>query len=214
MSSSSSKTASTQQQTTETQNLNLQDTGGVTVANSTGTRISTTDLGTVKVAADISQSALNLGRSALDANVSVTNAGLDHALAAYQTGLSFAGDIGSMAIDSANLSGDRVSRFASDALDVNSNLAKTTIGAVQDTNANALDAVTGANQSVLNFASSLFDDALGAQHALTDQNLSAVSGLASQVSQSATQSTNDAVTKLATIVAIAVAAVFIFKGAH
>jgi hypothetical protein len=181
----------------------LQDTGGVTVANSTGTRITTTDQGTVKVAADISKAALNLGQSALDSNVSVVNAGLDHALAAYQSGLSFAGDTVGMAIDSANQSGDRVERFASDALDTNSDLAKTTIGAVTD-----------ANSNILNFASSLFDDALGAQHALTDQNLSAVSGLASQVSQSATQSTNDAVTKLATIVAIAVAAVFIFKGAH
>jgi hypothetical protein len=203
VSSSSAKTSSTQQQTTETQNLNLQDTGGVTVANSTGTHITTTDAGTVKVAADISQSALNLGRSALDSNVSVVNAGLDHALAAYQTGLSFAGDTVGQAIDSANLSGDRVERFASNALDVNSSLAKSTIGAVSDANANVLD-----------FATSLFDNAIGAQHALTDQNLAAVSGLASQVSQSATQSTNDAVTKLATIVAIAVAAVFIFKGAH
>ena len=150
---------------------------------------------------------------------------LDHALAAYQGGLSFAGDVAGLAVDSANQSADRVDRFASDALDVNSNLARTTIGAVQDSgynalnavtgaNANALSAVTGANANVLDFASSLFDNALNAQHALTDQNLGAVSGLASQVSQSATQSTNDAVTKLATIVAIAVAAVFIFKGAH
>jgi hypothetical protein len=210
VSSSSAKTSSSQQQTTETTNLNLQDTGGVTVANSTGTRIVQTDLGTVKAAADISQAALNLGASAIDANTAVNTAGLDNALATYQSGLSFAGDVVAGGYDAANQSADRVSRFASDALDQNSALARTTIGAIGDASSNAIDA----NSNVLNFASSLFDNALGAQHALTDQNIGAVSALASQVSQSATQSTNDAVTKLATIVAIAVAAVFIFKGGH
>ena len=169
MSSSSSKTQSTQQQTTQTTNLNLQDTGGVTVANSTGTRITTTDQGTVKAAADISQSAISLGKSAIDANTAVTNAGLDFAGAAYAGGLNFATDLSGIAVDSANQSADRVGRY----------------------DQAALGAVVDANTGILSFASNLFDDALSSQHALVDQNIGAVSNLASQVSQSATQSTNE-----------------------
>lgn len=204
MSSSSAKTSSSQQQTTETENLNLQSTSGVTVVGSSG--VTLTDQGAIKAGVDIGKSAINLGQSGIDAGIAVGTAGLDAARAAYSGSLSLVGDVTSQAIDAANRSGDRVARFATDAIDENSDLAKTL-------NATSVNAVVDAGQGVLDFARTLFTSALSANNQVVSQDIAGVNTLAAQVSQSSQQSINDAVVKLVTIVAIAGAAVLIFKGA-
>lgn len=192
MSSSSAKTSSSQQQTTETENLNLQSTSGVTVVGSSG--VTLTDQGAIKAGVDIGKSAINLGQSGLDAGVAVATQGLDAAHAAYTGSLSLVGDVTSQAIDAANRSGDRVARFATDAIDVNSDLAKQLSG------------------GVLDYAKSLFTSAIGSNTQLVNQAIAGDATLAQQVSQSSQQSINDAVVKLVTVIAVAGAAVMIFKG--
>lgn len=204
MSSSSAKTSSSQQQTTDTENLNLQSTSGVTVVGSSG--VTLTDQGAIKAGVDIGKSAINLGASGIDAGVAVATQGLDAARAAYTGSLSLVGDVTSQAIAAANASGDRVSRFALDSLDVNSDLARTL-------NATSINAVTQAGAGVLDFARSLFTSALSANNSVVSQDIAGVNTLAAQVSQSSQQSINDAVVKLVTVVAVAGAAVLIFKGA-
>jgi hypothetical protein len=140
-----SSTSTSTSSSTNVQELNLQDTGGFTIAdNKGGTTLNytntTTDGGAVSAAADVSQTSLaamlsalkaslgfagntagsaigantattgaaldlasglssdvshaatTLGQTALDQGFSVANAGLDHAAAAYQSGLTFQND--------------------------------------------------------------------------------------------------------------------------
>lgn len=194
MSSSSAKTSSSQQQTTDTENLNLQSTSGVTVVGSSGVNLVQTDQGAIKAGVDIGKSAINLGQSGIDAGVAVGTAGLDAARAAYTGSLSLVGDVTSHAIDAANASGDRVARFATDAIDVNSDLAKQLSG------------------GVLDYAKSIFNAAIQSNTSTVAGAIAGDASLAQQVSQSSQQSINDAVVKLVTVIAVAGAAVLIFKG--
>lgn len=102
MSGSSSKTETQSSQSTNVQELNLQDSGGFTVADNKGSTINltATDQGAVAAGAniasaaigansDVSKAALALGSSAINAGVDVANHGLDNAEAAYQSGLTF-----------------------------------------------------------------------------------------------------------------------------
>ncbi len=217
MSTSSSRTSSSQSQSTQTSNLNLQDTAGITVAGSKGVTINATDGGALNAALDISREAADLGRSAIELGNGVANAGLENAQSAYTGALDFGADIAKNGFDAWEGATDRVARFATDSLDANSSLAREVIQS-QGANANrALDTVADSTAGVLDFASGLFGQAIKAQTDLTDTNLAGVTGLAKQVSQSATQSTNDAISKVATYALIAVAAIFvlpaIFKGA-
>jgi hypothetical protein len=200
VSSSSAKTSSSQQQTTDTQNLNLQSSSGVNVVGSSGVTVS--DQGAIKAGVDIGKAAINLGQSGIDAGVGVANAGLDAAQAAYSGSLSLAGQ----AIASANTSADNVARYAVDAIDENSDLAKTLTG--QNTSF-----ATDLFNSVVSALSAANSQAIGGETATLDQALSSNATLAQQVSQSSQQSINDAVVKLVTVIAIAGAAVLIFKGA-
>lgn len=117
MSGSQSKTSTSSSQATNVSELNLQDTGGITVADNTGaTKLvynsSTSDYGAIgdaldgisKVAnnaitgnnilaenlsSDVSSAAVTLGMTAIDTGGAIANHGLDNAAAAYQSGLSF-----------------------------------------------------------------------------------------------------------------------------
>ena len=104
MSGSSSKTSTSSQQSTNVQELNLQDSGGFTVADNKGSTINltsvATDQGAVQAGAqvagaaitansDVSKAAINLGASAIQSGIDVANHGLDNAEAAYQSGLTF-----------------------------------------------------------------------------------------------------------------------------
>lgn len=216
MSSSSARTSTTQQQTTQTQNLNLQDTAGITVADSKGVTINATDQGALNTALDISKAAANLGGGAIDTGERVAIAGLDNARSAYTGALDFAANAATSASDAWSGATDRVARFAADSLDTNSALSREVI-ASQGASANrALDTVANSTAGVLDFASGLFGQAIKAQTDLTDTNLAGVTALGKQVSQSATQSTNEAISKVAVYALVAVAAIFvlpaIFKG--
>lgn len=117
MSGSSSKTATTSSQATNVSELNLQDTGGITIAdNSGGTKLvynsSTSDYGAVSgaldgiagvaksaitgnnilaenLSSDVSSAAVTLGMTSIDAGSQIATRGLDFAQAAYESGLSF-----------------------------------------------------------------------------------------------------------------------------
>lgn len=157
--------------------------------------------------------AFDLGQAVIDSNNQVAFAGLDNAQRQVTSGFDFASGVAKNAIDGANYATDRVSRFAVDALDANNYILGRTLDTTTDVSRDALNSLKDANSNVLDFATGIFTDALHAQSNLADQNLIGVTGLASQVSQSATQSVNDSVVKLVTVVAIAVAIIFVFKGA-
>ncbi len=98
MSGSGASTSTSSSSQTKVNELNLQDTGGITVADNKGqtalTYVSqTTDANAVKagtaVATSAVQAANDLGTSAISAGTTIANKGLDNAAAAYQSGLTF-----------------------------------------------------------------------------------------------------------------------------
>lgn len=115
MSGSSAKTSTSSSQQTNVSELNLQDTGGITIADNSGpTHLTyvTTDAGAtgnalsgmlqaIKAALSsntsvagnaidsVSSAAVTLGQTALDTGAGVANHGLDNAAAAYSSGLTF-----------------------------------------------------------------------------------------------------------------------------
>ena len=125
-------------------------------------------------------------------------------LAAIASGVATATDISQAAIALGKGSNSLASGVTNAAL----NFGTSAVGAVSRSN----DTIAKFSSSALDTFANLYSGAIGAQATLTDQNLAAVSGLASQVSQSATQSVNDSVTKIVTIISIAAAAAFILKG--
>jgi len=204
----SSQSSTTNEQTTVNQVDNrVFDLGGngAVLVEGSGANITTTDFGAISGAADISRSALDLGRSALDSGNDVAIAGLDNAQRTYQGSLDFAGDVFGGAAAALEGSADRVARFATDALDSNSSLARETLASQSGLAGRAIDAVSDATGGVLDFASGLFTDALGAQKQLTDQNLTGLTALAKQTSASA----DDRVQKVALYAFVAVAAIMI-----
>jgi hypothetical protein len=184
-------------------------------------------------ASDMSGAASSLGMYGIASGVAVANAGLDNARAASQGALSFADNIVSNALDTSGQSSDRIARFAGAALDANStfagnaldvtadsaneslaaaiDFAHSALGSQSDLAKTAVGAVSDSTSGVLDWARGIFNTAINSQATLTNQNTAAVSGLASQVSQSAQQSTNEATQKVVLYVAMAVAAVFIFR---
>ena len=205
MSSSSARTSTAQSQTTNTQNLNLQDTSGITLANSNGNNITTTDFGALTAATDISRAALALGQSGINAGNEVAFVGLDNAQRAYMGALDFAGTALSRATDAAGGSADRVARFATESLDANSSLARETLASQSSIAGRAIDSVMDAGAGVLSFASGLFGDALKSQQTLTDQNIAGLTTLATQ--NSATS--EDRIQKIVLYAIVAAALVFI-----
>jgi hypothetical protein len=144
-SGSKSNTSTSSSQETNVSELNLQDTGGITVADNSGPtnlQYVTTDDGAVSgalsaitaavkaafagntnvtnsainLSSDVSSAAVTLGSNAIDSGTEVANHGLDNAAAAYTSGLQF----GTNALDVvANLVSDQENRNAaltSDAL--------------------------------------------------------------------------------------------------
>ena len=108
-SGSKSNTSTSSSQSTNVSELNLQDTGGITVADNTGpVKLAYTSVGTdygaigaaLKANTDLASglggqtlaSAVTLGQTAIDSGATVANHGLDNAAAAYQSGLTFGSD--------------------------------------------------------------------------------------------------------------------------
>lgn len=105
-SGSKSSTSTSSSQSTKVNELNLQDTGGITVADNKGSTDLTyqnvsTDQGATsaaikgigdvatKLSSDVSSAAVTLGSASIATGAQVANHGLDNAAAAYASGLDF-----------------------------------------------------------------------------------------------------------------------------
>jgi hypothetical protein len=190
-SSSHSQTTSSTSQVTNTQ-LSGGPLSG-TVAYGTGNVINAVDQGTVKAATDISDHALALGGAELQTGAAVAIAGLNHASDAYTSSLTLVGDVTHDSI--AGISGatgkalDSIDRFASSALDANTFIAGKSLDALSQSYSDSLTSVANANAGAL----------------------TTVEGLASQVSQSSQQTTDQTVTRIVFALALAVAAIMIYR---
>ncbi|MGH9483754.1 MAG: hypothetical protein ACRD1F_01750 [Terriglobales bacterium] len=103
MSFGTSKTSTVSKQQTNVSELNLQDTGGITVADNAGpTKVYNiqSDAGAIAAGtqvageaiganSDVSRAAISLGSAALASGAQIANAGLDNAEAAQQSALTF-----------------------------------------------------------------------------------------------------------------------------
>lgn len=183
MSTSRSRTQSEQHSTTNVQNLNLQDTQGVTLANSSHNTINVTDQGAVDAARDFANSALDVGVEAL--RMGQTN--LDTAARFAGRGLDTALDATRGALD-----------FSESAVRSNESIARDSIKRISDFGGVALG-------ESLDFARDIFEGAGNALKNVTEQNLTGLTGLAKQTSESS----DDKVTRTAMYAFAAIAAVFV-----
>lgn len=182
--------------------------------NSQVVNVTTTDQGTVQLATDISGAALELGAAESANSTAVAIAGLDSARDAQTSSLNLVGMVTGTALRSVdaatagalNLAGvttgkalDSISRFSTDALDSNTYIA-----------GKSLDSATAAFSAALGSQAQQSGDSLAAIQTGFTQALSGVNSLASQVSQSATQTTDDTVKKIIYAVVIGAALIFIF----
>ena len=149
----------------------------------------TTDNGTVMAATDISQAALGLGAAEAASGSSVAIAGLDHASDAYTSSLALVGDVTTMSLNNSAAAANGIGQFAGKALD-----------------------------SVARFSSSALDDntyiagkSLDATSAAYSASLATVTSLAQQVSQSATQTTDQTVQRIILYIALAAGIFFLSK---
>ncbi len=185
------------QQTTSTSNVtNTQLAGGNiggNAVNGSGNTLISVDPGAIKAATDISDHALVLGASEAAIGAKVAIAGLNHAADAYTSSLAFAGDVTRNSIGAVSSATgkaiDSVDRFSTAALDANTYIAGKSLDAVSQAYANSLTEVAQQNSGALY----------------------AVEGLASQVSQSSQQTTDQTVTRIVFALAAAVALIFIYK---
>lgn len=110
------KSRQTQTSATEVTNLNVQDTEGVTLAQSSGNTITVTDQGAIKAAGDIAYESIDLvktfGGDALSLGDRVTGRALDFGTNAFN----FAGDTLRTSLDAVDRAGERVSSATNDAL--------------------------------------------------------------------------------------------------
>jgi hypothetical protein len=176
MSASHSETRNRSETQSQVSNLNLQDTSGVTLGNSNGNYIVTSDSGAINAAVDISGDAVDLGRAALREGSTVATAGLDVASDAYSRGL---------------------------------DLAKYSVDAVSDAGYQATDRVARFGEQSLDFASDVFNTAIASNAKTLDTSLGGLIDLSAQVSQSATQSVNQGVQKVAMYAFLMIAAVLV-----
>jgi hypothetical protein len=191
--------------------------------------INATDGGAIQSATDISKAALDLGRSESLAGSAVAIAGLDHATDAYTSSLQLARNVSTDALHvTSAVSGkalDSLDRFSAHALDNNTFIAGKSLDSVSAAyadsmkglasgNAQALKAVENSQGGVLDFARSIFGTAIQANENLQGSAIAGNAQLADQVSQSATQSVNDSLVKIAMYAALAFVAIAVLRKAH
>lgn len=200
MSGSSSRTQNTQQSSTQVTNINLQDTDGVAIAGS-GNTVTTTDHGALDLAGrfvnsalDVGIEALRMGQTNLDTAASLAGRGLDTALDATRSAL----DFGESTVRSNEA-------LATEAMRNIVDFGGVALGEVSGISREAISSVLDAGQGVLDFATGIFDSALRSQQDLTAQNLSGLTALARQTSESA----DDRVSRTAMYAFAAIAAVFV-----
>lgn len=148
-----------------------------------------TDQGALTAAADISRAAIELGRDSIASGESVNIAGLDNATRQLQNSL----DFNSRSID----------KF----VDYADNTTRGAFGFSADNLAASYDFSSGIGNKAFSFV----EDVLQQNTGVVKDSLAGNAALARQVSQSSQQSINDSVVKLATIAALAIAAIFVFR---
>lgn len=143
----------------------------------------------------------NTSNQATTTNTQETNTYTDNRV--YQT-LSDSGAI-SAATD---ISGAAIA-LGNEAIASNSDVSIRGLDAAQDMYASSLSYAGNSVDSAYEFASGVFESALTAQQKLVDQSQAGNASLAQQVSQSATQSVNEGVQKVALYALAAVAAILV-----
>lgn len=170
-----------------------------------------TDQGTVQAATDISQAALGLGAAETEAGSAVAIAGLAHAGDAYTSSMALVGDVTSMSLNNSAAAANGIGQFAGKALDSVSKFA----GSALDDNTyiagKALDSTSAAYSASLSTLQNTNAQALSTvQNGFTGA-LDQVNALAQQVSQSATQTTDDTVQKIVLYIVLAASIFFLSK---
>jgi hypothetical protein len=181
-----------------------------------------TDQGTVQAATDISGAALELGATEATTGAAVAIAGLAHASDAYTSSLALVGDVTSNALNNnaavsqsaiANAGGaiDSVGNFAGKALDSVSRFSSSALDSNTYIAGKSLDSQAAAFSSTLSTLQNSQSEALSTvQNGFTGA-LDQVNSLAQQVSQSATQTTDDTVQKIVLYIALAAGIFFLSK---
>jgi hypothetical protein len=171
----------------------------------------TTDQGTVQAATDISNAALALGYAEAQDGSAVAIAGLAHAGDAYTSSLALVGDVTTMALNNSAAAADGIGQFAGKALD---SVSKFSSSALDDNTyiaGKSLDSTAAAYSASLSTLASTNAQALSTvQNGFTGA-LDQVNALAQQVSQSATQTTDDTVQKIVLYIALAAGIFFLSK---
>ncbi len=187
-----------------------------TTTTSIDNRIYQSDFGAIQAATDIGLEALRMGEANLRTAGDLAGRGLDNALEAQRGAYSFGERalaanerVSSDAFGAfADIAGDalhQVGQFGATAIGEVSGTGRAALQEVTDFGRSSIDAVTGAQKGVLDFAFDVFDQAVGAQATLTQQNIGGLTGLARQTSESA----DDRVSRVALYAFAALAVIFV-----
>lgn len=200
MSVSKPKTTTSQASVVNTTNIGVEDVSGISIIGD-GNRVTSTDYGAIDAAGNFANAALDVGLEAL-------RMGSDN----LDRSLSFAGRATDAIVDVNRGAFDFGSSVVSDALSSQrdavreiSQFGGVAIGEVAGANREALNAVLDAGSGVLDFARDIFSSSAQGQANLAQQNLTGLTALAKQTSESG----DDRVTRVAMYAFLAVAAVFI-----
>lgn len=157
ISRSSAKTDSSQTSSTSVQNLNLQDTAGVTLANSNNNHITLTDDGAVSAAHDIGVEALRMGSDTVDASLDFAGRATETVARSNENALSFGRDAIAEIADFGGAAIGEVSRANKSVLDFASDLYHESVVAQENLTQNNLSGLTALAQQT----SSSADDRVG-----------------------------------------------------
>lgn len=158
MSHSENKPKTTQTSSTTVTNLNIQDTEGVTIANSEGVQVTATDHGAIEVAGNfaasaadaasqISRDALDLGIEAINANTDVVNRGQETNLRTTEAAFDFGREVVGDLTDTSRFSLTESLDFGRGALDTGAGFFEGALDAARGFFSEALQVGAGALES-------------------------------------------------------------------
>lgn len=202
MSHSENKPKTSQTSSTVVTNLNVQDTEGVTVVGDGNT---VTDHGAVAAALDVGIEALRLGGDGLDSSLSFAGRSVDAIVDVNRGAFDFGRDALDANSDISRTAIAEIADFGGRALGEVSTFGRDALGEVSDFGRDSMESVLRAGEGVLDFARDIFADSLDAQKGLTESNLTGLTTLAKQTSESA----DDRVTRTAGYAFAAIAVVMI-----
>jgi hypothetical protein len=194
-SSSHSQTTSSTSNVTNTQ-LAGGNIAGPAIYGSDNVRVNITDGGAIQSATDVGLAALQLGAAATAAGDEVAIAGLSHAQDAYTSSLALVGDVTRNSLNNDfSLAHDAIG-FAGTGLDTVASFAGTALDKVTRFGSSALDSNTYIAGKALTSTAQAYSDSLLSAANANAKALGAVEDIASQVSQSSQQTTDQTVTRI------------------